>query len=500
MFDPIDKSIGLLAGNASALRTSGQLLSDMLAKNTNHTANSQFFPRLTARQLAGLSQAVDVLLVLLSFIIAEYVYIWFFNNQYRIASDNVLVAILCALTFYFTTTATEPRRQAHAPSDLVKLAKRLAISFSVMLAIGFALKLSDIYSRLWFTLAFIIALGLLWAKGQMVHAIMKSKRFSLPLVERIALYGSGEISRSVKIALEAESNGLCEVFIYDTTGLDGTDNSAAEFNTLLQDGLNNKFNRIILCLPSDQLVRTRALFSALDCLPARIDLAAPPSSLPSLCKDFQISPTQFVINLDDGADNDWGILCKRAIDFAVASLLLVAISPLMLLVAIAIKREDGGPVFFRQRRHGWNHSVITVWKFRTMRVLEDAAVVTQARKDDPRVTRIGKILRRTSIDELPQLLNVLSGEMSLVGPRPHAVAHNVMYCELINSYAVRHKVKPGITGWAQVRGLRGNSEAISVMVARAEADRWYIRNWSLQLDFKILFMTPFAILTQKNAY
>ena len=151
----------------------------------------------------------------------------------------------------------------------------------------------------------------------------------------------------------------------------------------------------------------------------------------------------------------------------------------MLAVALAIKLDSPGPVFFKQRRHGYNHRLIYVYKFRTMHVAEDGAVVVQARKDDDRVTRVGKFLRRTSIDELPQLFNVLKGEMSLVGPRPHAVAHNQLYCERLERYANRHCVKPGMTGWAQIHGFRGPTEDPEKMRKRVQMDLYYIENWSI---------------------
>ena len=173
---------------------------------------------------------------------------------------------------------------------------------------------------------------------------------------------------------------------------------------------------------------------------------------------------------------------------------------MMLAVALAIKLESPGPVFFKQRRHGYNHRLIYVYKFRTMRVTEDGPVVVQAKKDDERITRIGKFLRRSSIDELPQLFNVLKGEMSLVGPRPHAVAHNQHYCERLERYANRHCVKPGMTGWAQIHGFRGPTEDPEKMRRRVEMDLYYIENWSLWLDLKIIALTPFLGFVNRNAF
>jgi putative colanic acid biosynthesis UDP-glucose lipid carrier transferase len=191
---------------------------------------------------------------------------------------------------------------------------------------------------------------------------------------------------------------------------------------------------------------------------------------------------------------------KRAMDVALATIFLIIVSPLMAAIAIAIKMTSPGPVFFRQRRYGLDGREIRVWKFRTMTVCEDGPNVVQARKEDPRVTPIGAFLRRTSLDELPQLFNVLKGDMSLVGPRPHATAHNEEYRRLIEGYMLRHKVRPGMTGLAQVHGCRGETETVDKMASRVEWDLRYIREWSLWMDIKILLQTCWVVLRGQNAY
>jgi putative colanic acid biosynthesis UDP-glucose lipid carrier transferase len=191
---------------------------------------------------------------------------------------------------------------------------------------------------------------------------------------------------------------------------------------------------------------------------------------------------------------------KRVTDIVLGSLALLVLSPLMLLIAMAVKLTSSGPVLFRQRRYGLNGEEIIVYKFRSMTVCEDGAVVTQATKSDNRVTPLGRILRSTSLDELPQLLNVLEGTMSVVGPRPHAVAHNELYRKLINGYMIRHKVRPGITGLAQVNGLRGETETVEKMRERVQFDLEYLSHWSPWLDVKIIFKTLWVIARDQNAY
>lgn len=193
-------------------------------------------------------------------------------------------------------------------------------------------------------------------------------------------------------------------------------------------------------------------------------------------------------------------LVKRVSDIILAALILALISPFLLLIAIGVKLSSPGPVLFKQRRNGLDGEEIIVYKFRSMRTLDDGKVVKQATKGDPRITRFGAILRRTSLDELPQFINVLQGRMSIVGPRPHAVAHNEEYRKLIKAYMVRHKVKPGITGWAQVNGLRGETDTVDKMKARVEYDLEYLRNWSLALDLQIIVRTIRLVMFDRHAY
>jgi putative colanic acid biosysnthesis UDP-glucose lipid carrier transferase len=193
-------------------------------------------------------------------------------------------------------------------------------------------------------------------------------------------------------------------------------------------------------------------------------------------------------------------LVKRVSDIVLASLILVLISPLLLLIAIGVKFSSPGPVIFKQRRNGLDGEEITVWKFRSMTTQDNGDHVPQATRDDPRITRFGAFIRRTSLDELPQFFNVLQGHMSIVGPRPHAVAHNEQYRALIKAYMVRHKVKPGITGWAQIHGHRGETDTIEKMQARVEYDLAYLRNWSLGLDLQIIARTVKLVFFDRKAY
>jgi Undecaprenyl-phosphate glucose phosphotransferase len=208
-----------------------------------------------------------------------------------------------------------------------------------------------------------------------------------------------------------------------------------------------------------------------------------------------------VITLRSSRITGYARIAKAAEDRLLAALILLLISPLMLLLALGVKLSSPGPVLFRQKRHGLGGREVEVWKFRSMRLhREDDGIVTQATRHDPRVTPFGRFLRACSLDELPQFFNVLQGSMSIVGPRPHAVEHNQYYTTLVQHYMRRHHVKPGITGWAQVNGARGQTDTVEKMAMRVEYDLYYIRNWSIALDLRIIALTAIRGFFNKNAY
>lgn len=208
-----------------------------------------------------------------------------------------------------------------------------------------------------------------------------------------------------------------------------------------------------------------------------------------------------VLNLTASPMVGFDHFLKELEDRTLALVILTLVSPLMLIIAANVKLSSPGPIFFKQRRHGWSGEFIEVWKFRTMKThLEEGGRVTQAVRDDPRVTPLGRFLRRTSLDELPQFINVLQGRMSIVGPRPHAVEHNEEFKESIAQYMLRHKVKPGITGWAQVNGMRGRTDSVAKMQRRVQLDLYYIENWSVWFDLRIIAKTIVVGFTGKNAY
>jgi Undecaprenyl-phosphate glucose phosphotransferase len=282
-------------------------------------------------------------------------------------------------------------------------------------------------------------------------------------------------------------------------GLDGMSVSRADLERALAMARRTEPDIILLCVPWAHGECIELLKDGLARVPAVIQVAPEPELTWTHEPQTARLGSMRTLRLARGPLSLRNRALKRAFDVAAASCLLAVAAPLLALIALAIKLDSPGPVLFRQRRRGFNQREFRVFKFRTMTVLDDGAQIRQAQPGDERITRVGAILRRTNFDELPQLLNVLAGQMSLVGPRPHALAHDTEYSELIRIYANRHKVKPGITGWAQVNGLRGQTQRLEKMRQRVEHDLYYIEHWSLVFDLKILLMT-LAPKSYRNAY
>lgn len=261
-----------------------------------------------------------------------------------------------------------------------------------------------------------------------------------------------------------------------------------------------RINRVYVALPAAQADQIEGLY--VDLLDANVDVVWVPDVGNLLLLNHSTTTIGQLpaVNLNECplTARPGSALLKSIMDRGLALLGLLALSPLMIAIAVAVKLSSPGPVLFAQQRHGWNGKVFELIKFRSMRVHDDHEV-KQATRDDPRVTTVGRILRRTSLDELPQLINVIKGDMSLVGPRPHAIAHNDYYSDKIKAYMARHRIKPGISGYAQIKGYRGETDTLDKMERRVELDLEYINNWSLWLDIKILLKTPLSLFS-KHVY
>ncbi|WP_328517717.1 exopolysaccharide biosynthesis polyprenyl glycosylphosphotransferase [Devosia algicola] len=279
----------------------------------------------------------------------------------------------------------------------------------------------------------------------------------------------------------------------------------APWRMLVEFARRTTVDLVIVSMPLSAEKRVLAMLTQLWVLPVDIRLSAHMSTLKFTSKAYSYVGDLAVLDMADRPISDWNLVFKWVFDKVVAITALILLSPIMIAAAIAIKLESPGPVFFRQNRHGFNNELIKIFKFRSMRTdMTDESASKLVTKDDPRVTRVGKFIRRTSIDELPQLFNVLKGELSIVGPRPHALqakAANQLYYEAVEGYFARHRVKPGMTGWAQINGWRGETDTIDKIMQRVNHDLYYIEHWSILLDMYIVVMTPLSLVSKnENAY
>jgi undecaprenyl-phosphate galactose phosphotransferase/putative colanic acid biosynthesis UDP-glucose lipid carrier transferase len=275
---------------------------------------------------------------------------------------------------------------------------------------------------------------------------------------------------------------------------------AAMVDDIIEAVRVHRAEQVIVALPWSDQDRIEMLMNRLRVLPTPVVLLAD-----NRVRAVALSPAlsesgAIAIELQRRPMSRSEAALKRAFDVIVSGAVLCLLLPVLLLIAIAVRADSPGPALFRQTRRGFNGGEFRIEKFRTMSVLEDGATIVQASANDWRVTRFGRILRRTSLDELPQLLNVLRGDMSLVGPRPHAVAHDIMFSSVVANYASRFRTKPGITGWAQVNGLRGETPQVASIQRRVDLDIWYIDHWSLLLDIKIVMLTFWEVLRGRNAF
>lgn len=419
---------------------------------------------------------------------------------------------LAIVTFMLTLSMFEAIGLYSAKNGLTWWPKyqRLLLAWVIvvcgLLFLGYATKLSDIYSRkvllTWFVLTPVLTLLTHEGIRFLCYRVFKSKYKT----RRAVVIGINDLSRQLAKTVKHNPHlGIkIEGFFDDRTaeraGVPQEDRLLGRFSELPTLARQKKIDTVFIALP---LMQQKRILDLVD-------------SLRDTTASIYYVPNVFLFDLIQARlDNIDGIpvvalcetpfygaqaLIKRLSDIVMASFLLLLFSPFMLLIAIGVKLSSHGPIFFKQRRYGLDGEEILVYKFRSMTVCEDGDTVRQATPDDERTTRLGRSIRRTSLDELPQFINVLEGSMSVIGPRPHAVAHNEEYRKQIKGYMIRHKVKPGITGLAQIRGLRGETKSLEKMEARIDADLEYMRNWSLSLDARILLKTLSVLLSKENAY
>ncbi len=442
-------------------------------------------------------QANALLVIMVSFLLAFWLRFGkaALPEHYLIA---LLVTLLLASIVLPATGAFRKEFEWAAMRKLRRLVAGWAVVVLMLVSIAAMLKESDSYSRIWFGLWVLITCAGLIVVLLITHAAALRERRRKLQARNVVLVGAGAAGQRVEARLSGDPATRMNLVACFGTAWSGS--AVRPITELAAYIVTHKVQEVWIAAPWED---KSLLEAALDALRESV-------------VDINVIPDMHQYRLLNQSISEWGGLpvislsgtpmtgaekrLKTLFDWVTALLLTVLLSPVLLLIAILIKLGSRGPVLFRQTRHGVGGEPMQMVKFRSMTVHQEApGQLTQAAPGDARVTTVGRFLRRTSLDELPQLFNVLQGDMSLVGPRPHAVEHNDLYKSRIPRYMLRHKVKPGITGWAQVNGFRGQTDSREKMALRIEHDLWYIQNWSLWLDVKILLMTPLVML-HRNAY
>jgi Undecaprenyl-phosphate glucose phosphotransferase len=448
------------------------------------------------RLLSGGVLIGDGLVVLLTSAVAYWLRAWEWSIPIGIASTSLLAAALM-VEFMRGSGAYSRQLTDGLPAQLGLVLRNWSVVFALLLALGYVTKTSDVFARTWAFAWYVGALagftGVRFLALRQVERWRQCGRLAR-MVAVIDMGGHGEA-----LARQILHNGGTDTHLLGV--FSAQSNQSGGIDDLIRLTRLFRVDDIIVAAMGCDEPEIGSVVRRLGTIPTNVHLCtsflqtAFPRQEPRLLFG---SP---VLTLYRRPLTGWGRVVKRAEDLVVGTTLLLLFLPLMLTVAAAIKLDSAGPVLFRQKRLGFNNNAFEILKFRTMiHMPGPERDVPQARRKDPRVTRVGRFLRRTSLDELPQLLNVLKGDMSLVGPRPHALPHNDQYSAVIGGYLGRHRVQPGITGWAQVNGLRGETDTLEKMQSRIDYDLAYIENWSLLFDLKILFMTVGLCFLSRNAY
>lgn len=462
--------------------------------------------------IRGAVRALDIVLVcMLGLVVAEF-YVdepVIIGNPYYMAAIGMTAVVTAAgfdmLGLYSHASFNSFIRQM--PRVLIAW----TAAFALLLAGAFFLKAGHEFSRVWFAAWYVTGIVVLLGERLVVAGIVRRWTQQGRLYRRAAIYGGGVISEKLISDLEVDVDSDIRITgIFDDRSDDRVDRVIAGYprlgglKQLVSFARNSRLDLVIVALPITAEKRVVEVTRSLAVLPADIKLPARATELRFTPGTYSRIGNVAMIDLLEKPITDWGSVSKWVFDKVVGTLALIFLAPLMLAVAAAIKLDSRGPVLFRQKRYGFNNELIEVFKFRSMHTDRcDANAAKLVTKDDPRVTRVGRFIRKTSLDELPQLFNVILGNLSLVGPRPHALeakAAGDLYDEVVDGYFARHKVKPGITGWAQINGWRGETDTPEKIQKRVECDIYYIENWSLLLDTYILLKTPFALLKSENAY
>lgn len=503
--DPKQAVVDHVKGNRRR-RARGKKLSDpaeaIIARPTEKTYSTVV--------ITGIAQAVEaILLAGLGFAIYASYVLGVTNGFYAV----VIVGAVVVANILFNVAQTH-RIGAYrtAFKQIGRVLAAWSLVFVVITLGAFFFKVSDLVSRVWMVSWYFSGAALLIGYRLFLRNLIGRWTKQGKLKRRTVIVGGGKDSESLIKAITAGAANDIELFgLFDDRIDERSPDEVAgcpklgNVSDLIEFARRTQIDLIIVSMPLSAEKRVLQMLKQLWVLPVDIRLSAHMSQLKFKASAYSYVGDVPVFDMADRPISDWNLVFKWVFDKLVALTALVLLSPLMLATAIAVRLESKGPILFKQRRHGFNNEFIDIYKFRSM--YHDASDATAAKlvtKGDPRVTKVGRFIRKTSIDELPQLFNVLKNELSVVGPRPHAAqakAANKLYNEAVDGYFARHKVKPGMTGWAQIHGWRGETDTVDKIMQRVSHDLYYIENWSPFLDFYIVLMTPFSLFSKsENAY
>jgi Undecaprenyl-phosphate glucose phosphotransferase len=440
-------------------------------------------------------------------------YWWYWGTPVLDDFDEValIIGVLAAASAFPRFGVYQIWRGGSVLDEISRLTLAWLAVAAFMVALAFLTKMGAHYSRIWGTSWLLSGWTALVLSRVVLRSFLHWLRLHGRNLRRIVVVGDQALGAHVANWLTREAwTGLAVIGVFGGTGSGGPRTGAPAVSTLprlgdLQDiaayVAANHVDQVWLAMPLSEEAQIRKVLH--DLRHSTVDIRMVPDlfDLRLLRRPMTDVAGLPVVELSVSPMSGGNRLLKALEDRILALLILILVSPLLLAIAAAVKLTSPGPILFRQKRHGWGAREIEIYKFRTMVQTPNAGEhALQARRNDPRVTRIGRFLRRTSLDELPQFINVLQGRMSIVGPRPHPLWLSRQHMELIDAYMKRHKVKPGITGWAQINGFRGETDTLEKMQKRVEYDLYYIENWSLWFDIKIILMTPLSGFTHRNAY
>jgi Undecaprenyl-phosphate glucose phosphotransferase len=508
----------MMDGVTAPRKPSGASGTDMATIDTSMEADAGArladFPSASRRSISwsesivsGLVGAADALVLIIVGAFYYFVLLGWSASTYQSYMTEIAVNVGLTLSVFHYAGLYDCNTIVSWPSRMRQMVLLGALVTLILLTLALALRISDQFSQRWFFASFLTSSILIFTLRGCAKLMIRQLATAGMLVRNVAIVGaSGQAQHLVsRLRLEdAPWKRIVGIFDDRRTRISRDVNGfpvLGSLDDLVRYVRAGKIHDVVITLPWSADERLVNIIGNLRSLPVHIYLGSDLIGYHFPRHREQLLEGVPVLEIASAPLTGWSGLIKNIEDKVIAGGLLMLLSPLMLLIALCIRIDSPGPIVFRQKRYGFNNQEIVVYKYRSMHHNRPReAGVPQARKNDPRVTRIGRILRSTSLDELPQLLNVMQGNMSMVGPRPHAVEHNEQYAQLIGGYHGRHKVKPGITGWAQINGYRGETDTLDKMKGRVDHDIYYIENWSLWFDVKIMLLTAIGGWTHKNAY